>query len=60
MKPSLTKKQIEWFDKQTDADKRTIALNALDYLQSNGDIHLFEAEDKLLFDCDGEDLRTPF
>lgn len=62
-----------WFDQQSDADKRTIALNAIERLIELQEVRLREAdfidhedgtteiiEQTLYWTSCGEDLRCPF
>lgn len=58
-----------WFDAQSDEDKRTIALNAIERLIQCEEVSFRDCEDAfegeeckpcLFWDSCGEDLRIPF
>jgi hypothetical protein len=56
---------IEWFDKQTKEDQRTIAISAIESLIQSEEVSFKEAdeydsEEYLYCVHSGEDLRTPF
>ncbi len=58
---------IEWLDKQSDVDKRTITLQLAERLMELGEVEFRappddadEDEECLFWDSNGEDLRIPF
>lgn len=51
---------IAWFDAQSEVDRRTIALNAIETVMNAEEVRFSEERDCLYFVSCGEDLRVPF